>query len=151
MEFPEFINNKGRKCLMIWENFIYWFIREYFSLFTVPCLPKINIPPSNFLGWSTVSVNFFNKQKDFQNFLSLRKHFYFIVTLFNNYRLLVGAPLDKNLQPNTSRSGALWKCPLTTRHDDCEQVITDGQRSKFWNKLKRVQGVSPFFFTWGCE
>lgn len=44
-------------------------------------------------------------------------------------RLLVGAPLDQNLQPGTNRSGALWKCPLTTHLDDCIQVITDGKRS----------------------
>lgn len=43
--------------------------------------------------------------------------------------LLVGAPLDQNLQPNTTRSGALWRCPLTTSMNDCEQVITDGRRS----------------------
>jgi len=43
---------------------------------------------------------------------------------------LVGAPLDQNLQPGTNRSGALWKCPLTSRHDDCQQVVTDGKRSK---------------------
>lgn len=45
-------------------------------------------------------------------------------------RLLVGAPLGQNLQPNTTRSGALWKCPLTSPLDDCIQVITDGKRSK---------------------
>jgi len=44
-------------------------------------------------------------------------------------RLLVGAPLDQNLQPGTNRSGALWKCPITTRRDDCVQVVTDGKRS----------------------
>lgn len=27
--------------------------------------------------------------------------------------ILVGAPRDDNLQPNTHRSGALWQCPLT--------------------------------------
>ncbi|XP_054286091.1 integrin alpha-PS1-like isoform X2 [Macrosteles quadrilineatus] len=43
--------------------------------------------------------------------------------------LLVGAPLDQNLQPGTNRSGALWRCPLTTRTDDCEQVVTDGKRT----------------------
>lgn len=43
-------------------------------------------------------------------------------------RILVGAPLGHNLQPNTSRSGALFKCPITQRLDDCEQVITDGRR-----------------------
>ena len=29
--------------------------------------------------------------------------------------LLVGAPRDDNLQPNTTRSGALWRCPLTSQ------------------------------------
>ncbi|GBP30999.1 Integrin alpha-PS1 [Eumeta japonica] len=45
-------------------------------------------------------------------------------------RLLVGAPLDQNRQPNTTRSGALWKCPLTTSISDCTQVVTDGKRSE---------------------
>ncbi|XP_042235673.1 integrin alpha-PS1-like isoform X1 [Homarus americanus] len=40
--------------------------------------------------------------------------------------ILVGAPKGDNLQPGTNRSGALWKCPLTTRTDDCLQVHTDG-------------------------
>ncbi|XP_016979927.1 integrin alpha-PS1 isoform X1 [Drosophila rhopaloa] len=43
--------------------------------------------------------------------------------------VLVGAPLDQNRQPNTSHSGALWRCPMTQSFDDCEQVITDGRRS----------------------
>ncbi|XP_017030441.1 integrin alpha-PS1 isoform X1 [Drosophila kikkawai] len=43
--------------------------------------------------------------------------------------ILVGAPLDQNRQPNTSHSGALWRCPITSGFDDCEQVITDGRRS----------------------
>lgn len=37
--------------------------------------------------------------------------------------ILVGAPRDQNLQPNTSRSGALWSCPLSSswqvRHNIC--------------------------------
>ncbi|XP_046412841.1 integrin alpha-PS1 isoform X1 [Neodiprion fabricii] len=41
--------------------------------------------------------------------------------------MLVGAPLDQNRQPGTNRSGALWKCPLTTNTLDCEQVVTDGR------------------------
>lgn len=45
--------------------------------------------------------------------------------------MLVGAPLGQNLQPNTSRSGALWKCPLRPAVDDCEQIATDGKRSEF--------------------
>jgi len=44
--------------------------------------------------------------------------------------LLVGAPLDENLQPGTNRSGALWKCPITTLTNDCVQVVTDGKRSE---------------------
>lgn len=47
------------------------------------------------------------------------------------YRLLVGAPLDKNLQPGTNHSGALYKCPITQNFDDCEQIITDGRRCKY--------------------
>ncbi|XP_069676356.1 integrin alpha-PS1 isoform X2 [Periplaneta americana] len=43
--------------------------------------------------------------------------------------LLVGAPLGKNLQPGTNHSGALYRCPLTTSHNDCDQVITDGKRT----------------------
>ena len=31
--------------------------------------------------------------------------------------ILVGAPRDDNLQPNTYRSGALWQCPLTAAID----------------------------------
>ncbi|KAJ0176589.1 hypothetical protein K1T71_007768 [Dendrolimus kikuchii] len=45
--------------------------------------------------------------------------------------LLVGAPLGKNLQPNTTRSGALWKCGLNTNVQDCEQIITDGKRTMY--------------------
>ncbi|KOB77704.1 Integrin alpha 1 [Operophtera brumata] len=44
-------------------------------------------------------------------------------------RLLVGAPLGKNLQPNTTKSGALWKCALSPQTGDCQQIITDGRRS----------------------
>ncbi|XP_065345499.1 integrin alpha-PS1 isoform X2 [Cloeon dipterum] len=50
-------------------------------------------------------------------------------SVYNGTWMLVGAPLDQNLQPNTSKSGALWKCPMTTLTDDCEQVITDGLRN----------------------
>lgn len=41
--------------------------------------------------------------------------------------MLIGAPLDQNLQPGTNRSGALWRCPLTTNSTDCVQVVTDGR------------------------
>ncbi|XP_060662145.1 integrin alpha-PS1 isoform X1 [Drosophila nasuta] len=47
----------------------------------------------------------------------------------NTKWLLVGAPLDRNLQPKTNQSGALYKCPISTEFYDCEQVITDGRRS----------------------
>ncbi|XP_023169048.1 integrin alpha-PS1 [Drosophila hydei] len=43
--------------------------------------------------------------------------------------LLVGAPLDRNKQPNTTQSGALYMCPISTDFNDCEQIITDGRRS----------------------
>ena len=33
---------------------------------------------------------------------------------FGEAVILVGAPKDNNLQPNTSESGALWRCPLST-------------------------------------
>ncbi|XP_034489555.1 integrin alpha-PS1 isoform X2 [Drosophila innubila] len=46
----------------------------------------------------------------------------------NTKCLLVGAPLDQNRQPNTNESGALYRCPISTNFDDCEQVITDGRR-----------------------
>lgn len=44
----------------------------------------------------------------------------------------MGAPLDQNMQPGTNRSGALWKCPMTTDTRDCVQVITDGRLSEYW-------------------
>ncbi|RZF47340.1 hypothetical protein LSTR_LSTR015672, partial [Laodelphax striatellus] len=43
--------------------------------------------------------------------------------------MLVGAPLGQNLQPNTNRSGALWRCDLTSYEEDCVQVVTDGKRN----------------------
>ncbi|XP_037937468.1 integrin alpha-PS1 isoform X2 [Teleopsis dalmanni] len=47
----------------------------------------------------------------------------------NTKWLLIGAPLDKNLQPGTNQTGALYKCPITQDFNDCVQVITDGRRS----------------------
>ncbi|KAJ2949142.1 hypothetical protein O0L34_g6082 [Tuta absoluta] len=53
--------------------------------------------------------------------------------------LLVGAPLGQNLQPETNRSGALWRCGLTTATRDCRQIITDGKRSeKEFGKLDKT-------------
>lgn len=57
-------------------------------------------------------------------------YLYTFIHLLLFYRILVGAPLGQNLQPKTNQSGALWKCPLTSLHKDCTQVITDGRRSK---------------------
>ncbi|KAL0883105.1 hypothetical protein ABMA27_016566 [Loxostege sticticalis] len=56
--------------------------------------------------------------------------------------LLVGAPLGQNLQPNTSKSGALWKCGLTPAVRDCEQVVTDGLRTKY-GKIRTIIGTEP--------
>ncbi|XP_044728247.1 integrin alpha-PS1 isoform X2 [Chrysoperla carnea] len=50
--------------------------------------------------------------------------------------LLAGAPLGNNLQPNTSQSGALYKCPITANPFDCMQVITDGRKSDDLNDPK---------------
>ncbi|KYB25676.1 integrin alpha-PS1 isoform X2 [Tribolium castaneum] len=46
----------------------------------------------------------------------------------DDYWILVGAPLGRNLQPFTNRSGALYKCPMSRRDNDCEQIETDGKR-----------------------
>ncbi|XP_056638036.1 integrin alpha-PS1-like isoform X2 [Diorhabda sublineata] len=46
----------------------------------------------------------------------------------NEFWILVGAPLGKNLQPYTNQSGALFKCPISNYDDDCIQVETDGKR-----------------------
>ena len=42
--------------------------------------------------------------------------------------ILIGAPQDRNLQPGTERSGALYRCPLSSGTTDCQQVVTDGKR-----------------------
>ncbi|XP_070506868.1 integrin alpha-PS1 isoform X2 [Chironomus tepperi] len=47
----------------------------------------------------------------------------------NKKWILVGAPLGKNPQPNTKRSGTLMRCPITQNQDDCEDVLTDGRQS----------------------
>ncbi|KAM3965312.1 LOW QUALITY PROTEIN: multiple edematous wings [Aphomia sociella] len=47
------------------------------------------------------------------------------------FKLLVGAPLGQNLQPNSTQSGALFKCGLTSAVSDCKQVITDGKSTKY--------------------
>lgn len=44
--------------------------------------------------------------------------------------ILVGAPRDKNLQPGTNQSGALYSCAISSGIKDCVQVETDGRRHK---------------------
>ncbi len=51
--------------------------------------------------------------------------------------LLVGAPQDRNLQPGTNSSGALYRCPVTSSSRDCVQVVTDGKRHNFWSGSSR--------------
>uniref|UniRef100_A0A8D8TCM0 Integrin alpha-PS1 n=1 Tax=Cacopsylla melanoneura TaxID=428564 RepID=A0A8D8TCM0_9HEMI len=77
-------------------------------------------------------------------------------TTNKNYWLLIGAPLDKNIQPNTSKSGALWKCPLTTKINDCEQVVTDGKRTFYQTETssryktvqqQRITSVRPGYLS----
>ncbi|XP_060803128.1 integrin alpha-PS1 [Amyelois transitella] len=58
---------------------------------------------------------------------SVAEHVTFNSDGTNTSWLLVGAPLGQNLQPNTTRSGALWKCGLSPAVRDCEQVVTDGK------------------------
>ncbi|VVC91207.1 unnamed protein product [Leptidea sinapis] len=57
-----------------------------------------------------------------------KKSYFVIIVALLVQLLLVGAPLGQNLQPNTTRSGALWKCQLSTALKDCEQIVTDGKR-----------------------
>ena len=52
---------------------------------------------------------------------------------FGEAVILVGAPKDDNLQPNTTESGALWQCPLSTEWQVCGHfflVIYDLERKK---------------------
>lgn len=58
---------------------------------------------------------------------------YFISVCFCS-RILVGAPLGRNLQPGTNHSGALYKCPINLKAPndrDCIQIETDGRRSMY--------------------
>merc|ERR1711879_316279 len=45
---------------------------------------------------------------------SVAQHRTLMTPEFGQSLLLVGAPRDDNLQPNTSRSGALWQCKLSS-------------------------------------
>ncbi|XP_036318657.1 integrin alpha-PS1 isoform X3 [Rhagoletis pomonella] len=60
----------------------------------------------------------------------------------NTKWLLVGAPLDKNLQPGTNQTGALYRCPITQTLNDCEQIITDGRRSYDSDDIEELQEPS---------
>ena len=71
--------------------------------------------------------------------------FFFLLSRSLDNRLLVGAPLDQNLQPGTNRSGALWRCPMTTRSNDCIQVVTDGKRSTYISIHHFLVFFPPFF------
>lgn len=75
-----------------------------------------------------IFVIWFCYQIRFQLTLILWFVFLFVCSFF--YSILVGAPLGQNLQPKTNRSGALFKCPISSDQDDCTQVITDGRRCK---------------------
>ena len=44
---------------------------------------------------------------------------------FGEAVILVGAPKDDNLQPNTTESGALWQCPLSTEWQVCGHFFSD--------------------------
>ncbi|XP_037816674.1 integrin alpha-PS1 isoform X1 [Lucilia sericata] len=92
--------------------FLYIYSATSFNLENRLPIVKFNANPSSYFGYSiaTHTVGEYNWPN-------------------NTKWLLVGAPLDKNLQPGTNHSGALYKCPITQNIDDCEQIITDGRRS----------------------
>ncbi|XP_030567984.1 integrin alpha-PS1 [Drosophila novamexicana] len=117
---------------------------------TVPCISprsnhgesRIHMAPHVLLGifFAATAVSCFNLEQrqplikyghPNSNFgYSLATHTIGEYNWPNNTKcLLVGAPLDRNRQPNTNASGALYRCPISTDFDDCEQVITDGRRS----------------------
>ena len=50
------------------------------------------------------------------------------VNKYGDPSIIVGAPRDKNLQPGTARSGAIYRCGVSLRTRDCVQVETDGRR-----------------------
>ncbi|XP_067635776.1 uncharacterized protein [Eurosta solidaginis] len=56
----------------------------------------------------------------------------------NTKWLLVGAPLDINLQPGTNKTGALYRCPITQNLNDCEQIITDGRRYQLFQLFSNI-------------
>ena len=42
-------------------------------------------------------------------------------------RILIGAPRDNASSMSEVRPGAVYKCPLTSVQDDCEQLIIDNE------------------------
>ena len=74
--------------------------------------------------WATGGVSAFNLEANFPIIKLGRYDSYFGYSVAQHRTLrdpqhgqdvlLVGAPRDDNLQPNTTRSGALWQCPLST-------------------------------------
>ncbi|CAH0564669.1 unnamed protein product [Brassicogethes aeneus] len=87
-----------------------------------------------FFALRTFSVSAFNFDLDpvIKEAPDRNTYFGFSVALHqdqdNNPWILVGAPLGHNSQPNTNRSGALYKCPVVHNGKDCVQVATDGYR-----------------------
>ncbi|KAH8040230.1 hypothetical protein HPB51_009778 [Rhipicephalus microplus] len=41
--------------------------------------------------------------------------------------MLVGAPRAQTSQPGTNRSGAVYRCPMSTRYDDCTQLPVENE------------------------
>ena len=60
--------------------------------------------------------NFFTGGIDSESYFgySVAQHRTLRSTDYGEPLILVGAPRDQNLQPGTTRSGALWQCKLTT-------------------------------------
>lgn len=44
--------------------------------------------------------------------------------------LLVGAPRAQTSQPGTNRSGAVYRCPLSTRYSDCSQLNIETEKTE---------------------
>ncbi|EEC08879.1 integrin alpha-ps, putative [Ixodes scapularis] len=64
-------------------------------------------------------------------------------------RLLVGAPRAQTSQPGTNRSGAVYKCPMTTWLQDCKQIPIEEEKTDSPTWL-RVTDAFFFFFSFSC-
>ncbi|XP_044758500.1 integrin alpha-PS1 isoform X1 [Coccinella septempunctata] len=92
------------------KSFIFFVLFDAFICFNIETREPI-------VKWSDVPGSYFG--------FSVAQH----ETSDGEKWMLVGAPLGKNLQPKTNRSGALFKCPMTQDDRyDCVQVETDGKR-----------------------